>query len=374
MKTLLESWTGHINPLAWNLLLLASAIVIGFLVKQIIRLLLNYFKSQTDYSTFRSILTNIGSQMNHFAPILTLNILFPLMEFDAKSYAFFNRVIDIGLMISFATVLIYSIKVFEDYAYHAYDLNKPDNLKERKVRTQLQFIRKLIITLIIFITIALVLLSFDNVRKLGAGLLTGVGVGGIIVGFAAQKSLSNFLAGFQIAFTQPIRIDDVLIVEGEYGRVEDITLTYVVLALWDQRRLILPINYFIEKPFQNWTRISSDILGTVFLYLDYNVPLDALRAEFDRILDATDLWDKRVKIIQVTDAKESVIELRALVSAANSSKAFDLRCYVRENLIKFIRDNYPDSLPVNRVIIGSPGARTSIKESANEFSMSDSDA
>jgi small-conductance mechanosensitive channel len=210
-----------------------------------------------------------------------------------------------------------------------------------------------LVTLIVFITIAVILLSFENVRKIGAGLLTGVGVGGIIIGFAAQRSLSNFLAGFQIAFTQPIRIDDVLVVEGEWGRVEDITLTYVVLNLWDQRRLILPINYFIEKSFQNWTRTSSDILGTVFLYMDYNIPVDALRKELDRLLDKSDLWDKRVKLIQVTDAKERTIELRVLVSARNSSHAFDLRCYIRENLIKFVKDNYPESLPVNRVVFNN---------------------
>jgi small-conductance mechanosensitive channel len=179
-------------------------------------------------------------------------------------------------------------------------------------------------------------LSFESVRKLGAGLLTGVGIGGIIIGFAAQKSLGNLLAGFQIAFTQPIRIDDVLVVEGEWGRVEDITLTYVVLNIWDQRRLILPINYFIEKPFQNWTRTTAEILGTVFLYVDYSVPVDKLREELTRLLKASPLWDQRVGILQVTDSKENTLELRALVSARNSSQAFDLRCYIRENLIKFL--------------------------------------
>jgi small-conductance mechanosensitive channel len=258
-----------------------------------------------------------------------------------------------------------AMNVFEDYVYHAYDLNKEDNLRERKIRTQIQFIRKVLGTLIVFITIAIILLSFDNVRKIGAGLLTGVGIGGIIIGFAAQKSLGNLLAGFQIAFTQPIRIDDVLVVEGEWGRVEDITLTYVVLKIWDQRRLILPINYFIEKPFQNWTRTSSEILGTVFLYLDYNTPVDALRIEFERLLTTSELWDKRVHNIQVTDAKVNCIELRVLVSAHNSSNAFDLRCYIREQLIKFIKDNYPESLPLNRVVMNDNGLRQTATLSAN---------
>jgi small-conductance mechanosensitive channel len=232
--------------------------------------------------------------------------------------------------------------------YHRYDLSKSDNLKERKIRTQLQFLKKLIVTLIVIVTICVILLSFENLRKLGTGLLTGVGVGGIIIGFAAQRSLSNLLAGFQIAFTQPLRIDDALIVEGEWGRVEEITLTYVVLNIWDQRRLILPINYFIEKPFQNWTRTTAELLGVVILYVDYTLPLEPLRAELDSMLEKTDLWDRRAKVLQVTDFTEKTMQLRILASAATAGIAFDLRCYIRENLITFIQKNYPESLPKTR--------------------------
>ena len=353
MKKLFENWTGLIQPWLWNLIIIALAIIIGLIIKSIVKVLSNLYKNKNEYSLFRSIISHIGRPMNHFVPLLVINLMFPLLELDKELYFLLDRTFEIGLVISFAILLISSIRVFEDYIYHAYDLNKPDNLKERKIRTQLQFIRKVLIGLIIFLAIAVILLSFDNVRKIGAGLLTGVGIGSIIVGLAAQKSLSNFLAGFQIAFTQPIRIDDVLVVEGEWGRVEDITFTYVVVKIWDQRRLILPINYFIEKPFQNWTRASSEITGTVFLYLDYSVPVDMLRVELDRLLELTDLWDGRIKSVLVTDAKERVIEIRALVSAANSPNAFDLRCYVRENLIKFVRDNYPESLPLNRVSVSN---------------------
>ena len=353
MKKLFENWTGLIQPWLWNLIIIALAIIIGLIIKSIVKVLSNLYKNKNEYSLFRSIISHIGRPMNHFVPLLVINLMFPLLELDKELYGLLDRTFQIGLVISFAILLISSIRVFEDYIYHAYDLNKPDNLKERKIRTQLQFIRKVLIGLIIFLAIAVILLSFDNVRKIGAGLLTGVGIGSIIVGLAAQKSLSNFLAGFQIAFTQPIRIDDVLVVEGEWGRVEDITFTYVVVKIWDQRRLILPINYFIEKPFQNWTRASSEITGTVFLYLDYSVPVDMLRVELDRLLELTDLWDGRIKSVLVTDAKERVIEIRALVSAANSPNAFDLRCYVRENLIKFVRDNYPESLPLNRVSVSN---------------------
>jgi small-conductance mechanosensitive channel len=233
--------------------------------------------------------------------------------------------------------------------YYAYDIKKGDNLRERKIRTQLQFIRKLLVIVILVVTACFILMSFDSLRKVGTSLLTGVGVGGIIIGFAAQKSLSGFMAGFQIAFTQPIRIDDVLIVEGEWGRVEEITLTYVVLKIWDKRSLVIPINYFIENPFQNWTRSGADLIGTVFLYLDYTVPVDSLRTELDRLLSLTPLWNKETKVIQVTDLTDKAIEVRALVSADNSSKAFDLRCYIREGLLNFVKRNYPETLPALRV-------------------------
>lgn len=351
MKEVLENWSNNMPSWLWNLIIIVSAVILGLIIKVIIKALLNFYKNRNDYSLFRSIILHLGRPMNHFVPLLMLNLMSPLMDMQKKYYLPYTRGVEIALIISFAVLLVSVIHIFEDYVYHVYDFNKEDNLEERKIRTQMQFIRKVIVTLIVFITIAVILLSFENVRKIGAGLLTGVGIGGIIIGFAAQKSLANFLAGFQIAFTQPIRIDDVLVVEGEWGRVEDITLTYVVLNIWDQRRLILPINYFIEKPFQNWTRVSSEILGTVFLYLDYNTPIDKLREEFDRLLDASLLWDKRVKVIQVTDASEKTIQVRVLVSARNSGQAFDLRCYLRENLIKFIQENHPESLPANRSLL-----------------------
>ena len=353
MKDIVETWSGKMQPWLWDLIILVLAIVIGLIIKLIIKAILNYNKKYTDYSLFRSSIAHLSRPMNHFGPLLVLNLMVPLMDLSPRYDLILSRTVEIALIISFAALLVSAINVLEDYIYHTYDLNKEDNLKERKIRTQIAFIRKVLATFIVFITIAIILLSFDNVRKLGAGLLTGVGIGGIIIGFAAQQSLGNLLAGFQIAFPQPIRIDDVLVVEGEWGRVEDITLTYVVLNIWDQRRLILPINYFIQKPFQNWTRTTSQILGTVFLYLDYNTPLDALREEFDRLLDKTPLWDKRVKIIQVTDAKEKTMEVRVLVSASNSSKAFDLRCFIREGLIMFIRDKHPESLPLNRIAINN---------------------
>ena len=171
------------------------------------------------------------------------------------------------------------------------------------------------------------------------------------MGFASQKILGGMLAGVQLAFTQPIRLDDVVVVENEWGRIEEINLTYVVVKIWDERRLILPTTYFIEKPFQNWTRTNADILGTVFIYTDYNVPLEKLRNELNRLLQTTDLWDGKTSAMEVTDSTDRTMEIRALMSAENSSKAFDLRVFIRENLILFIQQQYPESLPKSRIVM-----------------------
>jgi small-conductance mechanosensitive channel len=304
---------------------------------------------RSDFSMLKAIWSRLRKPLFIFIPLLIIDFSIPLLGLEPRSFYRLNKLVDILLVLSFAYVLVGFANAGRDYVLHKYDLTKKDNLRERKIRTQLQFLRKLLLTLIWFLAVCAILLSFESLRKLGTGLLTGVGLGGIIIGFAAQRSLSNLLAGFQIAFTQPLRIDDVLVVEGEWGRVEEITLTYVVLNIWDQRRLILPINYFIEKPFQNWTRSTSEMLGTVFIYLDYNLPIEAIRAEYMRLLGQTELWDKRVGIIQITDITKTEIEVRCLMSAASSGIAFDLRCYIRENLILFIQKNYPEALPRTRM-------------------------
>lgn len=244
------------------------------------------------------------------------------------------------------------MEFIRDLIFFNYDINTQNNLRQRKVRTQIGFIHKLSVILIAIVCVSLILMSFDGVRKIGTSLLASAGVATVIIGFAAQRSLSNLLAGFQIAFTQPIRIDDVVIVENEWGKIEEINLTYVVVKIWDERRMVLPISYFIEKPFQNWTKTSADILGTAFLYLDYSFPVEVLRPELARILEQDDehrYWDGRVKIVQLTETTEYNIEVRILISARDASDAFELRCLVREKLISFIQKNYPDSLSTHRI-------------------------
>lgn len=235
------------------------------------------------------------------------------------------------------------------YFQHKLDIDNTDNLNARRDLTRMKVFEGLIVALISILTIAAALMSFPQVRSIGISLLTSAGIAGIIVGFAAQKSIATFLAGVQIAITQPIRLDDVVIVEGEWGRIEEITLTYVVVKIWDERRLVLPVSYFIEKPFQNWTKNSSNILGTVFLYTDYSVPVDALRTQLDLLLKDHPLWDKRVANIQITDSKDRYMEVRILLSSSDASINWDLRVDIREKMIKFINQEYPGSFAKTRI-------------------------
>jgi len=235
--------------------------------------------------------------------------------------------------------------VGEDLVIDRYRLDVDDNLTARRVRTQVQVLRRIIVVVLAIVTLSLMLMTFPEIRQIGTGLLASAGLAGLVFGMAMKSTLASLIAGIQIALTQPIRIEDAVVVEGEWGWIEEITTTYVVIRIWDLRRLVVPLSYFAEKPFQNWTRRTADLLGTVFLYMDYRVPVEALRQELTRILKSTDKWRGSVCVLQVTDARENTVELRALMDARDSGTAFDLRCYVREKLIEFLQREYPDSLP-----------------------------
>ncbi|PRD56619.1 mechanosensitive ion channel family protein [Sphingobacterium gobiense] len=334
----------------WNISLILFSILTGIIIKIIlVPLVRREAIAQASYSLFRSFIRHFNKILGVFIPLIVFSSLLPFTRFNPSTLSVVSKTVEILLISCFAILLVRTVRVFEDYLYHRFDVNKENNLRERKIRTQIVFIRKLIITIIVIVSIAIILLSFESMQKIGAGLLTGVGVGGIIIGFAAQKSLGNLLAGFQIAFTQPLRMDDVVIVEGEWGRVEEINLTYVVVNIWDKRRLVLPINYFIEKPFQNWTRTTAEILGTVFIYTDFTIPIQQLRDKLTELLKGHPLWDGKVNVLQVTDFKERTMEIRCLMSCRNSGHAFDLRCYVREQMIQYIQSNFPESLAKTRI-------------------------
>jgi small-conductance mechanosensitive channel len=223
-----------------------------------------------------------------------------------------------------------------------------DNLRARRIQTQTNVLARTAMVMVLLAGTALVLMTFPGARQIGASLLASAGVAGLVVGIAARPLFSNLIAGLQIALAQPLRIDDVLVVQGNWGRVEEITGTYVVLRIWDERRLIIPLQWFIENPFENWTRASSELIGTVLLRVDYGVAVESLRAEARRLCEASRDWDKRMCVLQITDAGEHSLELRVLVTASDSGRAFDLRCYVREGLISYLQREYPQHLPTWR--------------------------
>ncbi|KZC00162.1 mechanosensitive ion channel domain-containing protein [Methylobacterium sp.] len=229
-----------------------------------------------------------------------------------------------------------------------FKLDAEDNLLARKHFTQMRILERAGVTLVALITLAVALMTFEPVRQYGVSLLASAGAAGLVLGLAMQPVLSNLVAGIQIAITQPIRIEDAIIVENEWGWVEEITATYVVVRLWDWRRLVLPLTYFIQKPFQNWTRDGASLIGSVFLYVDHRAPVAAMREKLAEIARATPLWDGKVVNLQVSDAKESTIEIRMLVSARNAPQAWDLRCVVREAMITWLQAEHPEALPRHR--------------------------
>lgn len=253
------------------------------------------------------------------------------------------------IIFSVTWILLKFIKAGEYYLVQKFDMSSENNLKARKNITQIKVFKGIATSVIIIIAISISLLTFEQARTIGLSLLTSAGIIGIIVGFAAQKSIGLILAGIQIAITQPIRLDDVVIVVGEWGKIEEITLTYVVVKIWDERRMVLPITWFLENPFQNWTRSNADIIGTIFIKVDYTFPVETLRAAIPEMLKGNKNWDGRVFNVQVTETDEKSKEIRILVSSGDSSKNWDLRTEIREQMIDFINTNYPDTFAKIRI-------------------------
>lgn len=311
-----------------------------------------------------------NSLINHcYRPLLWIVILIavrwvlPAMPQNLETTV--GRAFTVVLTILVSWLIIKTISVLQDYITSRFDIDATDNLAARKIHTQFRVIKRIAVVLIGILALGTILMTFDQVRHLGKTILASAGIIGIVVGMAAQKTIGNLIAGLQIAFTQPVRVDDVVIVESEWGRIEEITLTYVVVKIWDLRRLIVPITYFIEKPFQNWTRTSADILGTVFIYVDHTVSADAVREQLQEILKNSGLWDGKVCVLQVTNTTERTVELRALMSAPDASNAWNLRCHVREKLIEWLQKNYPNALPRLRAELNQlketkadPGSKT----------------
>ena len=317
-------------------------------------------RAETTWDDF--LLPLAGKALRRALPLLAVILAAPALAGSPAVAEIVGNATSLLLIGIVAVILAEAVGAAASFVLARHRIDVSDNLQARSIYTQVVVLKKVALTLIAVFTLASMLMVFDSVRQFGASILASAGIAGIVVGFAAQRSIATLLAGFQIAMTQPIRVDDVVIVENEWGRIEDITLTYVVVRIWDQRRLIVPITYFIEQPFQNWTRASADLLGTVFLHVDYTAPLDELRAELTKILETSRHWDGKVNLLQVTGAKEHTLEIRALASAADASNAWDLRCEVRERLIAFLQSTCPNALPQVRASVLERN-RTSIIDS-----------
>ncbi len=325
---------------------LAALFIAYFILLFIIRRLGNDPKYLLPLETVKKVSAPIGLIL--FSIFLRLESLRKILQLEDYAY-YFRKASTLLFILAFTWLILSAIKIVKHHIVGKYDMQATDNYRARKVTTQFNILERIVVFIIIILAVGIALMSFEGIREIGVSIFASAGVAGIIIGFSAQKMIGTILAGIQIAIAQPIKIDDVVIVAGEWGWIEKIMLTYVVVKIWDKRRLIVPTTYFIEKPFQNWTKSSADILGTVFLYTDYKVPIDALRKELTRVLNNTDLWDGEVNVLQVTDSKANYVETRALMSAKNSPTAWDLRVHVREKLILFLQENYPESLARTRV-------------------------
>jgi small-conductance mechanosensitive channel len=298
--------------------------------------------------------SSISRHLQHPARwvFLTLCILitFPWLPIPAEVAHPLRIALRILLVVLLGWFAIGCVFVFQDALINRYDIKAENNIRARRIHTQTHFLRRILIGFIVIIDIGCILWTFPDPQlwHYGSGLIASAGLATLVLATAAKSTVANLLAGLQIAFSEPIRIDDVVIVQGEWGRIEEITTSYVVVCIWDLRRLIVPLSYFIENPFQNWTRERSDLLGTAFLYTDYSVPVEAIREQFAKVLEASPLWDRKVCATQVTNLSEHTMEIRCLLSARNASEQFDLRCVVREEMVKFIQESYPDAFPRTR--------------------------
>jgi small-conductance mechanosensitive channel len=336
-----------------GVIVLILAVTVSAYARRILVGLLGRFRrahGANGHSQTLQIVKRISRPAQALIVLTGVGIILPLLDVPQHYLEILQKGLAVIWFLALGWLLVALVYCLEDFFLLRYDISVSNNLRARRARTQMQLMRRMLITLLILVDAGLVLSVFrdSQIWHYGAGLLASAGLASLVLATAAKTSASNFLAGMQIALTEPIRLDDVVIVEGEWAPLEEITTTYVIVAIWDQRRLVVPLTYFIETPFQNWTRNTSDLLGTSFLYVDYSIPVQALRDELTRVLENEPLWDKRVNACQVTNLSEHTMEIRCLLSAADASRQFDLRCIVREKMVAFIQKNYPDAFPRTR--------------------------
>jgi small-conductance mechanosensitive channel len=301
-----------------------------------------------------SILTATLHPLRLVLPVLLLELLLGSVEDNLPHIGGVRHLTGLLLIAGLTWLASAAVGGLAEGVASSHPATVADNLDARRIQTQTRVFARVLKSIIVVIGLSLMIMTFPGARQFGTSLLASAGVAGLVAGLAARPAIGNLIAGMQIAITQPIRIDDVLIVQGEWGRVEEITGTYVVLRIWDERRLVIPLQWFIENPFQNWTRTSAQLIGSVFLWVDYRTPLQPLRDEARRVCEAAPEWDGRLCLLQVTDTSDRGMQLRVLVTSADSGRNWDLRCKVREGLIAYLQEHHAQALPRIRVSLDSP--------------------
>ncbi|NBB92308.1 MAG: mechanosensitive ion channel [Gammaproteobacteria bacterium] len=336
LKLGLEAW-------AWPALTAAVAVLATLLL---FRLALSLTRRLTDSrKTPRLFLDAASKALGIFLSMLALNAVLRTVPGELPLLSEIKHLVTVLLIVAMTWVAVRCTSAIGDLIVHMNPAGEDEWKNARKIETQTRFLVRGLVVLIVAMGLGAALMTFDTVQQLGASLLASAGIGGLILGFAARPVLGNLLAGMQIALTQPFRIDDVLYVEGEWCWVEEVTTTYVVLRVWDLRRMIVPLDWFITHPFENWSRHTAELTGTVFIWVDYAMPIEPLREEFARLLRASPKWNGKTETVLVTDASDRAKQVRLLMSAVNSTTLWDLRCSVREDLIAFIHEQFPEYLP-----------------------------
>ncbi|HEY4560403.1 MAG TPA: mechanosensitive ion channel family protein [Lysobacter sp.] len=339
----------------WDTLLRAAGIVLaallaGYVINRLLRSLSRRARMRRDKLAAR-IVDVVAPPASIALPLVLLAIASGLLPLPSDWLASVRHALGIGAMLCLTWLGVRAVGAIANRIIVEHPVDVADNLAARRIQTQTRVIGRIAQGGIALLGLSFVLMTFPAVRQVGTTLLASAGVVGLVAGIAAKPVFGNLIAGLQIALSQPIRLDDVVIVEGEWGRIEEITSAYVVVRIWDERRMVVPLQWFIEHPFQNWTRRSAELLGASMLWLDYRTPMDAVRAELQRICETDTRWDGRVCVAQIVETDRSTVQVRLLVSARNSGDLFDLRCAVRERMIDFLLSHHPEALPRMRANI-----------------------
>ncbi|HEV2617957.1 MAG TPA: mechanosensitive ion channel domain-containing protein [Candidatus Acidoferrales bacterium] len=332
----------------WAAGILAGAIVIALIVHFILFFVLKRLANRKGDVVIKSLVRHSKGPSLWILPLLALLVALPTAPLPQRLSAILEHVVGLGLIASIAWLVILFSQIVSDILGARYRIDVEDNLVARRIQTQFHVLHRVVVIIVTVVTLSIMLMTIPSIRHIGESLLASAGLAALVVGMAMKPTLSSLIAGIQIALTQPIRLEDAVIVQDEWGWIEEIGTTYVVVRIWDLRRLIVPLTYFIEQPFQNWTRTSADLLAYIYLNVDYTVPLEDVRREFRRICESTKLWKGKVCELQASDSTEHTIQLRALMDARNADDAWNLKCLVRERLIGFLQEKYPGSLPRNR--------------------------